>query len=134
MPPDLKSCTFAVSSGDGERFFSRSDLDHIQYPHSAIYARFFMHAITESEEDAFLIGAQSIISSGKYMFLEFRNSSDINELKEEEPHFRRYINSDNFKNKCSKIGFRLIEEQHGRGLAVYKNEDPFITRLVYTGE
>lgn len=131
-PAIFKNCFFNVMNYNTENFFSPFDVAHVKREGSAIYARFFIHAINESQEENFLKESASAICRNSYIFLEFRNINDSKEPKIENEHYRRFINSEVLKQKCRFFGLTLIEEQHGRDLARHKEENPFISRLMYT--
>lgn len=45
-------------------------------------------------------------------------------------HYRRYMDKDIFISKLQKLGLEIIYSIESNGLAVYKNEDPQIVRII----
>jgi SAM-dependent methyltransferase len=99
-----------------------------------IYARFFLHAISERSEHAFLASVAPVIGSGARLCVEFRTAEDASLFKVENAHYRRFIDPQLFLAKCE--DFRMQSEFFcvGKGLAPYGAEDPVIARMVLKGE
>ncbi len=89
--------------------------------YDVFYGRFFMHALTEEEEDQLLE-----LLSGT-IILEFR--SDKGRVPDN-THYRRLINSWNFFAKLFANEFEILYFEEGRGLAKYGQEDPYIIRII----
>lgn len=100
-------------------------------PFDYIYSRFTFHSIDESAEDRTLDWIGGNLQVNGCLFLEVRSSRDANlEKAIKEAHFRRYVAYDAICAKVNKQGLTIVESIESQGLAVYKNEDPFIIRLV----
>jgi hypothetical protein len=47
-----------------------------------------------------------------------------------EGHYRRYVATDALMVLLKELGFEVQYEMTGQGMAKYKSEDPFVSRLV----
>ena len=98
-----------------------------------VYSRFVMHALDDQQEDLFLTALKENMNQSEYLYLEFRSTEDMETEKYfgNDNHFRRYIDSDKFvSNLKTKYGFDVIYSITGQGMARYKNEDPFVSRII----
>ena len=98
-----------------------------------VYSRFVMHALDDQQEDLFLTALTENMNQSEYLYLEFRSTEDMETEKYfgNDNHFRRYIDSDKFvSNLKTKYGFDVIYSITGQGMARYKNEDPFVSRII----
>ena len=98
-----------------------------------VYSRFVMHALDDQQEYLFLTALTENMNQSEYLYLEFRSTEDMETEKYfgNDNHFRRYIDSDKFvSNLKTKYGFDVIYSITGQGMARYKNEDPFVSRII----
>lgn len=95
-----------------------------------LYARFFLHAITEEDECVFLSFSKKLLKAGSMIALEYRCSGDEVYKKEFGQHFRRYIKHEEICDKISKYGFQITYQITGRGFAKYKAEDALVGRCI----
>lgn len=98
----------------------------------AIYARFFLHAISEEEERVFFQHVKSLFGfGGNLCFLEFRTIQDAELPKTTPPHYRRFVDFERLKDMLIKeFRFRILYEISGRGFAKFKGDDAHVARLV----
>lgn len=96
------------------------------------YSRFFIHAITEKEEDCFFELISKISTNGDCFFAEFRTEKDAKGKKLTPSHYRRYILPSNLITKLNKIGFNINYQCEGYGYAKYKDDDAYVCRLIAT--
>ena len=96
---------------------------------SAIYARFFLHAISEEEEIAFLRLARELSPKG-LCAVEFRTHRDLYLRKETSPHYRRYIDPLEFHARVARAGLEPVYFVEGFGFAKYKTDDAHVARFV----
>ena len=68
---------------------------------------------------------------GKF-YLEFRTGLDADAEHEFGEHFRKYLEPDVVVAEIEARGGQIEHREAGHGLAVYKNEDPHVCRLVAT--
>ena len=104
----------------------------------ALYARFFVHAITEQGEEDLLRVAQAVLRPGGRCYLEFRTNHDmraqagraISANEREDGHYRRFVDPDVLIARAKAHGLDLVSRHEGHGLAAFKDEDPHVARLV----
>ncbi len=97
-----------------------------------VYARFFLHAIDETQYEKFWDFVQCLnrdcsVSVG----VEFRTNEDEENLKQFPDHFRRYLDPIAVVADAESRGFRVREIRQGYGFAKYKNEDPHLARIIF---
>lgn len=96
-----------------------------------LYNRFFLHSIDEKQERHFLGSLQKNMISGDMLYMEFR--SDLDETLPKtygKDHYRRYVKTDNLLISLSNLGFEIKYQVTGQGMAIYRGEDPFVSRIV----
>ena len=97
----------------------------------SFYSRFVMHSIDELQEKSFMQGLNDLMMPGDLVFFEYRSQEDETTKKIFENHYRRYINTDIFiKNLIDIVGVEIKYSITGRGMAMYKNEDPIVSRVI----
>ena len=94
-----------------------------------IYTRFFLHAIPDAVEDILLNAMTQEIKVQFFLISEFRVKEDEGLYKIYDNHYRRYVDTNVFLNKVMTHGFEIRKFEKSRGLAVYKDEDPYIARV-----
>ncbi len=94
------------------------------------YTRFFLHAITEETENLILDSILENIQIPCEIVAEFRTKEDEELDKVFDDHYRRYIDTDLLITKLIKLGFSIEEFSKGRGFSIYKNENPFLARII----
>lgn len=98
-----------------------------------IYSRFFLHSINELTEEIFFNAASRVLEAGDKIALEFRTIEDKDIPKIYDNHYRRYVNSDDLILNLENIfGFNIDFYKKGQGLSIYKNEDPYLARIICT--
>lgn len=95
-----------------------------------VYARFFLHAISELEQQKFFKNIKEFLVRGEKIFLEFRTDADHDRVKCTEEHYRRFQSVDDVVNQLSVFGFKTIYTREGLGFAVYKADDAHVGRIV----
>ncbi len=96
-----------------------------------IYARFFLHAITDAQQAAFFSWVNNITSHGDSIALEYRTTRDALGVKETPKHFRRYLNPPEVEYALNSIGFRSEYHVEGYGFAKYKHDDAYVSRTLH---
>jgi len=118
---------------------SKNDVDNViqharkskkECGHIAFYSRFVMHSLDDDQETAFLQILSELILPGEKIYFEFRSKEDENLDKHFGNHYRRYIDTMQFKDKLKRAGFELEYQVVGQGMAKYKEEDPFVARFI----
>ena len=58
----------------------------------------------------------------------FQKGEKISDNENVTTHYRRYLNLED--NKIEKCGLKIIYQLESQGLAVYKDDDPMLIRIV----
>ena len=95
------------------------------------YSRFVMHSLDDEQEFSFLKTLSDCMLSSEVVYFEFRSKKDAELKKHYGGHFRRYVDTDNFK-KLLTDEFRFVINYSitGRGMAKFMEEDPFVSRVI----
>ena len=96
-----------------------------------VYARFFLHAITEAEEGSLLDLAASLADPGDLLAVEYRTIRDSSGAKVTESHFRRYVLPAAFEAKALGHGFDVTYTVEGFGFAKYRQDDAYVARTLF---
>lgn len=103
---------------------------HGQEKATAVYARFFLHAITAAEQMDFLDMLAEQLPDASLALFEYRTTGDKAERKEFGTHYRRFVEHTVLLDALSARGFAIEYEIESRGLAKYRNEDAMVGRCV----
>jgi SAM-dependent methyltransferase len=95
-----------------------------------VYARFFVHAINDEEEQAFLALASNLCREADLLAVEFRTLRDAQLAKETGAHYRRYVNPLTFIHRAINHGFSSDYFVEGFGYAKYKMDDAHVARCI----
>lgn len=104
-----------------------------------VYSRFTIHAIVEAEEDLLLKSIYNTLIPGGKLAVEVRSTKDplYGQGEEIAPdtyvcdgHARRFIHAERFLNKLKALGFTIDFHVEQAGLAIYKDSDPVVLRVV----
>ncbi|WP_299288906.1 methyltransferase domain-containing protein [uncultured Tateyamaria sp.] len=96
-----------------------------------IYARFFIHAITDDEQAGFLDFCGAFLKkNGGKLALEFRTAADEKLSKVTAEHYRRYVEPVDFLNELFQRGLTASYFTQGTGYAKYKDDDAFVVRML----
>ena len=104
-----------------------------------IYARFFIHAINEVNEDIFLKSIKKNFESNTLVSLEFRTTKDnlmkkgkkLSKYERLTDHYRRFIDTKKFVNKLKKMNFKIIYKKTSINLSKTKNDNPHLCRIIF---
>lgn len=96
----------------------------------AVYARFFLHAITSDEQTEFFDLLMDVVPTGGLVLLEYRVTEDEAVEKEFGIHFRRFLKQDLVLKSLMSRGFEVEYEIQGRGFAKYLQEDAMVGRCI----
>jgi SAM-dependent methyltransferase len=96
-----------------------------------VYARFFLHAITEQQQAMFLESVRTL-ADGRSILLafEYRTDRDRALPKGTDDHYRRYINSSELMFKCQSMGATVKYFVEGFGFAKHKSDDAHVGRVL----
>ncbi|TQR32556.1 class I SAM-dependent methyltransferase [Brevibacillus brevis] len=96
-----------------------------------VYLRFLLHSINEKTEEILLRTISKHVPTGCYFAAEFRTVEDYGRDKVYDDHYRRFIDAEDLvSNLEGKYNFSKIDFIKGTGLSVYKNEDPYLARIL----
>lgn len=107
-------------------------------PPQYVYSRWTMHAIDEAAEDRTLDWVAKSLQPGGLFLVEARSIRDDLYGKGEvlgghaffTDHYRRFMDPVVFMRKLEDRGLAIEQWKESRGLAVYKQDDPMIVRVV----
>jgi ubiquinone/menaquinone biosynthesis C-methylase UbiE len=94
------------------------------------YSRFVMHSLDDKQEQALLKILSGCLQKGEHIYFEFRSKEDEHLDKHFGGHYRRYVDTDIFKQRLQDLNFSINYQYIGQGMAKYKEEDPFVIRLI----
>ena len=96
------------------------------------YSRFIMHSLDDDQELQFLTILSKLMLTDELVFFEFRSKEDAELEKIHKGHFRRYVDTDQFLKRLESLGLSIDYRITGKGMAKYKTEDPFVSRVIAT--
>jgi len=95
------------------------------------YSRFVMHSLDDEQENNFLEVLSGCMRGNELVYFEFRSKEDAELEKYFGGHFRRYIDTDAFKNRLSnQLGYTIDYSITTQGIAKFKEEDPIVSRVI----
>lgn len=95
------------------------------------YARFFLHAITDDDEQCFFRDMAAALRDGDRLAVEYRTTRDEAGEKVTQPHYRRYVEPSQVAANAAKYGFAMDYSVEGYGFAKYMNDDAYVARAVF---
>jgi SAM-dependent methyltransferase len=96
-----------------------------------VYARFFVHAITEAEEVSLLDLAAAITDPGDLLAVEYRTVRDLSGAKVTATHYRRFVLPAAFEARALGRGFDVTYAVEGFGFAKYRQDDAYVARTIF---
>jgi SAM-dependent methyltransferase len=106
-------------------------LSHTEGP-VFLYGRFLLHALTDLGRKHLWLLARMSMRNGRRFYLEFRAAAPHLPEFEFGEHYRQHLNPDRIAEEIERMGGQIEDRVDGYGLAVYKNEDPYVSRMVAT--
>lgn len=98
------------------------------YTPEVLYGRFLLHAIEDDARQNLWEFAKAVLPTGGRVYIEFRIRPTHHEFGE---HYRHFVDPAIVVTEVRALGWRVLDHLEGRGLAVYKGEDPLVCRLVF---
>ena len=96
-----------------------------------VYSRFTMHSVDEKTEQMVFSQLSQVLKADGLFLMEARSTNDEKlEKTFGNDHFRRYLNFQATVDKLQNLDFRILEKKESQGLSPYKQEDPFLIRIV----
>lgn len=141
----IESCKHESSKRDVKHTtFIQADLTSVDDVSSAInqarekangkdvifYSRFVMHSLDDKQEQTILNILSACMQQDELIYFEFRSKEDELLDKHFGGHYRRYVDADVFLQRLSDLGYRIEYKLIGQGMAKYKEEDPFVIRII----
>lgn len=94
----------------------------------AVYARFLVHALEDEGRRNLWRFSRSVLSGTRgRVYREFRTERTAHEFG---PHFRRFVRPEVVASELESHGFEVEHCEDRHGLAVHRNEDPRVCRIV----
>lgn len=95
------------------------------------YSRFVIHTLDDEQESAFLTGMAGLLEPEESIYFEFRSKQDSGLKKLFDGHYRRYVDTDAFTDRlASDLGLSIDYCITGQGMAKYRDEDPYVSRVI----
>ena len=103
-----------------------------------IYSRFVFHAMPLKEEKIVINKSFQMLNNGGKLYIECRSTGDplfrkgevISSNERSEGHYRRFIDFNELKSRLTDVGFKIEESVESNGLAIYKDDDPVVIRII----
>lgn len=127
--PNLSFECVAVESNELKQILDRS-LGGLEGT-AVAYARFFLHAITEEEQQHLLDTVGGALRQGDVFAAEFRTTRDAPLSKVTAQHYRRYVDPSLLVTEMAERGFITTYMVEGFGYAKYKSDDAYVARLLF---
>jgi len=96
----------------------------------ALYARFFLHALTNSEIKSFFNLCSNLLKKNDRLYIEYRTEKDKERHKETQKHYRNFINPNTINKLLKQFNLKNLYFVKGLGFAKYKNDDAFVARHI----
>lgn len=139
----VKGCQALAEALGVEARFLQSSIDDPELPGRLggdegsdrplmIYARFFVHAITDEEEKDFFALATALTKPGDMLAVEYRTVRDQSGAKVTDAHYRRFVAPSSFQANALASGFEVTYAAEGFGFAKYKQDDAYCARELFT--
>ena len=96
-----------------------------------VYARFFLHAVSEGEQAVFFETLAKWLKPGDKIAFEYRTTADQFLEKTAAPHYRRYQPASHVNSALKYLGFSVLYEREGQGFAKFGPEDAIVARVIF---
>jgi len=107
------------------------NLKFLKKYNKTIYARFFLHTLTDKKIFFFSKLISSILKKNEKVFLEYRTHLDKKIKKTYNNHYRNFLNPKKIIKIFKKENFKNIYSQSSYGYASFGKEDPHIARQIF---
>jgi ubiquinone/menaquinone biosynthesis C-methylase UbiE len=108
-------------------------------PPNVVYSRFTLHAVPAAVQSAALGWARRALAPGGKLLIEVRSVKGSLYGKGEpverdaflhDGHYRRFVRIEELTSELTKLGFGIDSASESSGVAVYRDDDPVVIRLV----
>ncbi len=135
----VESCTCLAAELGSEARFLHAAIDDPGLPGRigdpdgprCVYARFFLHAITDAEEVRLLDLVSALTGPGDVFAVEYRTVRDQSGVKETGAHYRRFVVPSRFQSRTQERGFDVDYDVEGFGFAKYRHDDAYVARTIF---
>lgn len=133
---DIEHGLFTVGDVSSEADVARvlslgRDKGHVDTRSVVVYSRFVLHSLDDEQQELFMTALSMHLEPGDTLFLEFRCSKDAATDKIFGDHYRRFVDTDSLLRDLSgRFGFEVDYSLTGQGMAKFKGEDPFVSRII----
>lgn len=112
-----------------------------KYEADIYYSRFSVHSINENDLDIFLKNIYDKMKNGNIFFIETRSITGFSHDNKLETNYKGCIGKEHYrilyslnylKQKLVDFGFKILNYNEDKGLAKFKDEDPYVIRLTCT--
>lgn len=122
---------FTNLANTSDDIINETDFDYI-------YSRFTFHSINEAKEDRTLDWIENTLDNGGCFLLEARSLNDpmfkqgksLSDTENYTTHYRRYMNLNKIIEKLESRNFEIIYNIEDNNLAVYKDDNPYVIRII----
>ena len=122
---------FTNLANTSDDIINETDFDYI-------YSRFTFHSINEAKEDRTLDWIENTLDNGGCFLLEARSLNDpmfkqgksLSDTENYTTHYRRYMNLNKIIEKLESRNFEIIYKIEDNNLAVYKDDNPYVIRII----
>jgi len=98
---------------------------------AVVYARFFLHALTDEEQERLLSALSEALRPGDLFVAEYRTTRDAMLSKETSAHYRRYIDPAQLLVDVAARGYAVNYAAEGFGYAKYRHDDAHVARAIF---
>lgn len=103
-----------------------------------IYSRFTFHSINETKENNTLDWIESTLNKDGMFFLEarsikdpmFKKGKNLSKNENFTTHYRRYMDLDEIIRKLESRNFEIIFKIEDKNLAIHKDDNPYVIRII----
>ncbi|MEE1131340.1 MAG: class I SAM-dependent methyltransferase [Caryophanon sp.] len=127
---DFKCVDLSDENEVNQLFEFVNEIAQLENKHVLIYNRFFLHAIPDEVEEVIFTGININLKKPYIIMSEFRTKEDEMLHKIYNDHFRRYVDTNELLNRVLRFNWSVEFLMKERGLSIYKDEDPFLARLI----
>lgn len=130
----------AAAGQNGRLIFLHRDFSRFRSPGAfdGVYSRFTLRSISEPQERQSIASAYVNLRPGGMLLIEARSRRDqlfarsqrLSDSEGMTDHYRRFIDPEELHGRLMQAGFAIEYFIESTGLAVHKDEDPWVVRVV----
>ena len=108
-----------------------SDAIPIKFNCKLFYSRFLLHAMTPNDRSTMLKSLASLAAVGDFFAFEYRALEDEGRKKVFSDHSRYYVDTNSLIKDLESLGFAVFYRVDGVGMAKYKDDDAYVSRIFF---